>query len=292
MPVEHDGIIQFYMQVKSFETILISDMRRLTKTVDDLYGFDFSNYALSSLSRRVQRVLDLFKLGSMDHLISRLESDQEFFHKFLMEITVNTTEMFRDPEMWNYLREKVLPKLSHRETIRVWHAACSSGEEVYSMAILLEEEGLLDRSRLFASDIDRNVLGVAKKGLYKSTKMPQNLKNYQTFEGRKRLTNYYQPREKDREIQMDPNLMRNTFFTVHDLVKGQPFGKFDLVLLRNILIYFNKQLQNEVMKLIHENMTLGGYLVLGSKETIRWNECAHKYLEVSGEERIYKKIKE
>jgi len=280
------------MQTKNFETILISDMRRLTKVVDELYGFDFSNYALSSLNRRVLRVLDLFKLGNMDNLISKIESDAEFFHQFLMEITVNTTEMFRDPEMWTYLRDKILPGLSHRETIRVWHAACSSGEEVYSMAILLEEEGLLDRSRLFASDIDRNVLGIAKKGLYKSTRLAQNHKNYEAFGGRKRLSSYFEQGEEDRGIQMDKSLMRNSFFTVHDLVKGQPFGKFDLVLVRNVLIYFNKQLQNEVMKLIHENMTLGGYLVLGSKETIRWNECAHKYLEISSEERIYKKIKE
>lgn len=280
------------MQYNTKDNLLIADMRELTKTVNELYGFDFSNYAMSSLNRRVRRIMELYSFSSMEDLIHKIRSDAPFFHKFLSEVTVNTTEMFRDPEMWMYLRSKILPALAHREKIRVWHAACSSGEEVMSMSILLEEEGLLDRSRQFGTDVDRDVLKIAKSGRVKASRMNQNHENYEKFGGRKRLSHYYQSVEAGYEAQMNPSLSQNTFYSVHDLVKGQPFGKFDLVLVRNVLIYFNKQLQNDVLRVIHESMTLGGYLVLGSKETLRWNECANKYLEVSHEEKIYKKIKD
>lgn len=280
------------MQLSNFENIRIADMRKLTKVVLEKHGFDFSNYAMSSLNRRILRVLDLYKLGTVDHLLEKLDEDPGFFQQFLHEVTVNTTEMFRDPDMWRLLRDRILPELSRRRTLRVWHGACSTGEEVFSMGIMLREDGLLDRSRIFASDINREALNIAKTGCYPMQRIKLNAENYEEFEGNKRLSHYYEALPDGRNFQMDLSLMKNTFYMVHDLVKGEPFGKFDLVMVRNVLIYFNKQLQNEVLRTIHANMTLGGYLVLGSKETIRLNEMASKFREVSAEERIYKKVAE
>lgn len=269
----------------------IADLRNLTQVIKEVYDYDFTNYAMSSFKRRIQRVLDIFKLNSVAELIQRLQSEKGFFHQFVSEITVNVTEMFRDPSFWRELRENIIPSiLLNTDTISIWHAGCSSGEEVFSMAVTLKEMGLLHKAKIIATDLDTQILDKAKKGGYTLKNMELNEKNYIRFQGSSSLTKYYT--EKDGKAYMDPSLVANVSWRQHNLVSGPVFNKFDLVLCRNVMIYFNQTLQNDVLKRLHESMFKYSYLAIGSKESLIWCEIANKFIVVNNEEKIYKKIKD
>ena len=273
------------------QDVEISDLRRLTKVILDEYDYDFTNYAMSSFRRRIQRILELYKFGSVTMLIKRLKEDREFFDEFISEVTVNVTEMFRDPSFWRELRDHIIPNiLLNHNTISIWHAGCSSGEEVFSMAILLKEMDMLDKAKIIATDIDTSILDRARKGAYPIKNMDLNEKNYIRFQGTKELSNYY--REENGKAILDPKLVENVSWRQHDLVQGIVFNKFDLILCRNVMIYFNQNLQNEVLKKLHESLFKYGYLVIGSKESLIWCEIANKFIVVNNEEKIYKKIKD
>lgn len=275
----------------SKQDIEISDLRRITELVKDQYKYDFNNYAMSSFRRRILRIMELYKFGSADLLIKRLKDDRSFFDEFIAEITVNVTEMFRDPPFWRELRDNVIPSiLLNHKTISIWHAGCSSGEEVFSMAILLREMGILDKAKIIATDIDKVILEKAKKGHYSMKNMELNEKNYIRYEGKSRFKDYFT--EENGKAVMDKSLIQNVSFREHDLVQGVVFNKFDLILCRNVMIYFNQNLQNEVLKKHHESLFKYGYLVIGSKESLIWCEIANKFIVVNNEEKIYKKIKD
>ncbi len=274
------------------EDIEINDVRSLTQLVKEKYDYDFSNYAISSFKRRLIRILELYKFDTFDKLLVRIKNEPIFFREFLSEVTVNVTEMFRDPSLWRELRDKVLPSLyeSH-ETVKIWHAGCSSGEEVYSMAIMLKENGWLDRTKLFASDIDHSILAKAKEGKFSVKNMQElNDKNYFRFGGKTQLADYY--KTEGSNAQMDKKLLANVNFMEHNLVSGQAFTKVDIVLCRNVLIYFNQNLQNEVFRLLHQSLFNYGYLIVGSKETLVWCDIANKFITVNNEEKIFKKIRD
>ncbi|RUA35466.1 MAG: protein-glutamate O-methyltransferase CheR [Bacteroidetes bacterium] len=273
------------------QDIEISDLRRITELVKEQYRYDFTNYAMSSFRRRILRIMELYKFGSADLLIKRLKDDKPFFDEFIAEITVNVTEMFRDPPFWRELRDNVIPNiLLNHNTISIWHAGCSSGEEVFSMAILLKEMGILDKAKIIATDIDKVILEKAKKGHYSMKNMELNEKNYIRFEGKNNFKDYF--KEENGKAVMDKSLIQNVSFREHDLVQGVVFNKFDLILCRNVMIYFNQNLQNEVLKKHHESLFKYGYLVIGSKESLIWCEIANKFIVVNNEEKIYKKIKD
>ncbi|MGJ3235059.1 CheR family methyltransferase [Marivirga sp.] len=273
------------------QDIEISDLRRITELVKEQYKYDFTNYAMSSFRRRILRIMELYKFGSADLLIKRLKDDRSFFDEFIAEITVNVTEMFRDPPFWRELRDNVIPNiLLNHNTISIWHAGCSSGEEVFSMAILLKEMGILDKAKIIATDIDKIILEKAKKGHYSMKNMELNEKNYIRFEGKNNFKDYF--KEENGKAVMDKSLIQNVSFREHDLVQGVVFNKFDLILCRNVMIYFNQNLQNEVLKKHHESLFKYGYLVIGSKESLIWCEIANKFIVVNNEEKIYKKIKD
>lgn len=273
------------------QDIEISDLRRITELVKEQYKYDFTNYAMSSFRRRILRIMELYKFGSADLLIKRLKDDRSFFDEFIAEITVNVTEMFRDPPFWRELRDNVIPNiLLNHNTISIWHAGCSSGEEVFSMAILLKEMGILDKAKIIATDIDKVILEKAKKGHYSMKNMELNEKNYIRFEGKHNFKDYF--KEENGKAVMDKSLIQNVSFREHDLVQGVVFNKFDLILCRNVMIYFNQNLQNEVLKKHHESLFKYGYLVIGSKESLIWCEIANKFIVVNNEEKIYKKIKD
>ena len=273
------------------QEIEIIELRRITDVVKNKYNYDFSNYAMSSFKRRVQRVLELYKFDSVEVLIKKIEGDAKFFKEFLAEITVNVTEMFRDPSFWREIRDDVIPNiLLSNETFSIWHAGCSSGEEVASMAILLYEMGILDRARIVATDIDHVIIDKAKQGMYNAKNMEINAKNYVQFQGKKQLSDYY--REESGKAIIDKQLLRNVEFREHNLVIGEPFSKFDLILCRNVMIYFNQTLQNQVLKLFHASMFKYAYLAIGAKESLIWCEIANKFIVVNNEEKIYKKIKD
>jgi chemotaxis protein methyltransferase CheR len=227
----------------------------------------------------------------VDKLIAILDSNTDFFEEFISEITVNVTEMFRDPTFWKILKEQIIPNilLSH-DKISIWHAGCSSGEEVYSMTIVLQEMGILDKARIVATDLDTAIIKKAQAGTYSMKNMEVNRKNYQRYMGVHSLDQYF--KEVNGEAVMDKSLMQNVSFRRHDLVQGAVFSKFDLILCRNVMIYFNQTLQNNVLNRLHESLFKYGYLAIGSKESLIWCEIANKFIVVNNEEKIYKKVKD
>ncbi|WP_027000573.1 CheR family methyltransferase [Eisenibacter elegans] len=274
------------------QDIEIAQLKKLTELIQGRFDYDFSNYAMSSFKRRVQRLLEIYKYPSIEVLIQKLsEKDERFFQEFLSEITVNVTEMFRDPGFWKVLKDSILPNiLLNERPIKIWHAGCSSGEEVFSMAIVLQEMKALDRVQIVASDIDTAIINKAKEGKYPIKNMELNQKNYERYEGSHTLSTYY--KEEGNKAVFDKNLVRNVQWIVHNLVDGTAFDTFDLILCRNVMIYFNQQLQNQVLKLFHESLHKYSYLAVGSKESLIWCEIANKFIIVNNEEKVYKKVKD
>ena len=272
------------------QDIDIADLKRITELIHTKYGFDFRNYAMSSFKRRMLRILELKNL-SVEALLRKLNDTPSFIHEFLDELTVNVTEMFRDPGFWRIMRDEILPGiLLNHKTFNIWHAGCSSGEEVLSMAIVLKEMGIYNDVQLYATDLDPNILEKAKTVNYPIKNMELNEKNYIRYEGKYRLNDYY--KEENGRAVFDKNLLSNVTFRKHDLVVGEVFNKFDLILCRNVMIYFNQTLQNEVLKKFHESLFKYGYLAIGSKESLIWCEVANRFLVTNNEEKVYKKIKD
>ncbi len=273
------------------QNIEITDLKRFTEIVKDSHGYDFTNYAMSSFKRRINRILDLYNFASVGNLIDKVKNNPAFVEEVVTEITVNVTEMFRDPSFWREVRDHIIPNiLLNHKNINIWHAGCSSGEEVYSMSILIREMGIQDKVKLYATDLDPLILERAKRATISIKNMELNEKNYVRFQGVETLSDYY--KEDGGKAILDPTLLDNVSFRRHDLVKGGVFNKFDLVLCRNVMIYFNQNLQNEVLKKLHESLFKYGYLIIGSKESLIWCEIANKFIVVNNEEKIYKKIKE
>lgn len=273
------------------QDIEIAELRKLTEFILENFNFDFTNYAMSSFKRRIQRIMELYKFPSVDAVIKKLKDEPKFFHEFISEVTVNVTEMFRDPSFWREVRDHIIPNiLLNNNSISIWHAGCSSGEEVYSMAILLKEMGILEKSKIIATDIDKSILSKATTGITSSKNMELNEKNYIRFQGTKSLSEYF--KEENGKAIVDKSLISNISFREHDLVKGAVFNKFDLILCRNVMIYFNQQLQNKVLIRLHESLFKYGYLIIGSKESLIWCDIANKFIVVNNEEKIYKKIKD
>jgi chemotaxis protein methyltransferase CheR len=268
----------------------IADLKRISELIFQKYNYDFRNYAMSSFKRRVLRIMELKKLN-VEALLKKLMESPPFINEFLDELTVNVTEMFRDPSFWRIMREEVIPAimLNHKQ-FKIWHAGCSSGEEVLSMAIMLKEMGIHHDVTVIATDLDVNILEKAKSCSYPIKNMELNEKNYIRFQGTRSFKDYY--REENGQAIFDKELLSNVSFRRHDLVTGDIFNKFDLVLCRNVMIYFNQALQNEVLKKFHESLFKYGYLAIGSKESLIWCDYANRFIVVNNEEKIYKKIKD
>ncbi len=272
------------------QEIEIADLKKITELIYTRHGYDFRNYAISSLKRRIIRILEISGLTA-DTLQKKLVEQPAFIDTFLDELTVNVTEMFRDPGFWRILRENIIPGiLLNNKQFKIWHAGCSSGEEVISMNILLSEMGLIDHVTIIATDIDQSILERARTASYPLKSMELNEKNYIRFQGKKTLKDYY--REENGKAVFHKELLRNVSFRKHDLVVGEPFNKFDLILCRNVMIYFNQTLQNEVLKKFHGSLFKFGYLAIGSKESLIWCEYANRFIVVNQEEKVYKKIKD
>lgn len=273
------------------QDIDIADLKRISELIYQKYNYDFRNYAMSSFKRRVLRIMELKKL-TVEGLIKKLNDTPIFINEFLDELTVNVTEMFRDPSFWRIMREEIIPAilLNHKQ-FKIWHAGCSSGEEVLTMSIMLKEMGILHDVSIIATDLDTNILEKAKSGTYPIKNMELNEKNYIRFQGTaSSLKEYY--KEDNGYAVFDKELLLNVSFRKHDLVLGEIFNKFDLILCRNVMIYFNQALQNEVLKKFHESLFKYGYLAIGSKESLIWCDYANRFIVVNNEEKIYKKIKD
>lgn len=263
------------------------ELQLLLEAIYQRYGYDFRSYSRASLRRRVDQHLLIARYPHVGELIHRILHDGEAFSALLSGLTINVTEMFRDPEFYLAFREKVVPVLRTHPFLKIWHAGCATGEEIYSMAILLEEEGLYERSQIYATDIDKEVLEKARKGIYSVAELRKYTDNYLRAGGKGSLSDYYTAKYDN--VILDPRLKKNVIFADHDLATDQVFGEMQVVLCRNVIIYFNKELQNRVFNLFHDSLDIGGTLCLGNKESLRFASCADQFDVVDKAQRIYRK---
>src|SRR6476661_4058441 len=253
------------------------------------YGFDFRSYAYASIRRRLWKRIEAEGLSTISALQDRVLHDSDLMERLLLDLSINVTAMFRDPGFYRVFREKVVPTLRTYPFIRIWHAGCATGEEVYSMAILLEEEGLYERSRIYATDINEVVLQKAKSGIFPLDRMQEYTENYIRAGGTRSFSEYYVAKY-DGAL-FSPALQRNVVFSQHNLVTDRSFAEFNVVLCRNVLIYFDRALQTRVHGLFHESLVHLGILCLGAKETLRLSKYESSYEELSSAEKIYRKVR-
>jgi len=264
------------------------DVEALINEIHTQYGYDFSGYARASIYRRVKRFLSQQHLGNLNELRAKLFTDSFFFENFLQEITVNVTEMFRDPSFFLSLRTNVLPILSTYPFIKIWDAGCSTGEELFSLAILLKEEGLLDRTKIYATDINQKVLKRAKEGIFSAANIAAYTSGYYAAGGKQNFSSYYTSNYGN--VKFDSELVKNVVFYPHNLASDSSFNEFHLIVCRNVLIYFNRALQERVYTLFDNSLVSLGYLALGKKETITLSGIAANYNPVDKTNRIYRKL--
>jgi chemotaxis protein methyltransferase CheR len=264
------------------------EVRLLLEAIYHRYGYDFRQYALSSIKRRIRHHISEEGLGNVSRLQERVLHQPANFERFVSVLTVPVTSMFRDPGFFAAFREKAVPLLRTYPFLRFWHAGCSTGEEVYSMAILLEEEGLYERCRIYATDMNEALLREAQKGRFPVSSMQVNTANYLKAAGRGPFSRYYAVKG-DHAI-FEPRLRRNVVFAVHNLATDGAFNEFNAVFCRNVLIYFNKGLQDRVHGLLYESLGRFGYLGLGSKESLRMTPFEARYEELDGHGKLYRKV--
>ena len=270
-------------------TLTDQELQELIDLVRETHGFDFSNYSKASLKRRLFRIITLRKVG-FDGLKDALTHNPDFFRWFLNEVTVNVTEMFRDPTFYKALNSLVVPYLSEFKNIRVWSAGCSSGEEVYSLAILLNEARLKVAPFIYGTDINTAMIDEAQKGIYSMRKIKSYAENYKSCELPGELTDHFNVTNDVASIKNE--LKQNTLFSTHDLVTDDVFNDFQIISCRNVFIYFDADLQERILGLFYKSLSPNGFLCLGSKETIRFPEYKNKFKVISQKENIYQKVGE
>jgi chemotaxis protein methyltransferase CheR len=263
------------------------EVRLLLEGLQQHYGLDFRHYAPASLKRRILRVVEEEGLGTISHLLASVLHDPACCERLVLGLTVNVTSMFRDPDFFRVLRERVVPALRTYPSIRVWVAGCASGEEVYSLAILLEEENLYDRSRIYATDLNEVVLERARDGIFPLAAMREYTENYLQAGGQKAFSDYYAA--DITSAVFNSRLRRHVVFAQHNLVGDASFNEFHLIFCRNVMIYFDQTLQQRVFRLFHQSLARFGHLCLGRSESLLFNPHAEDYEEVSPSERIYRR---
>ncbi len=251
------------------------------------HGYDFSNYSPASFKRRVLRVIALNRIANFYDLKFALVNDKKFAGHFVQEITVNVTEMFRDPQFFSALSSRVLPTLASYPSIKIWHAGCSTGEEVYSLAILLHEAGLLKRSRIYATDINTAALEKAKKGIIDVRLVKEYTQSYIKTGGKNDFSSYYTARYDNAIIKKE--LRESVVFSQHNLVVDGAFNEFQLICCRNVLIYFNRVLQNRVLNLFYNSLAPLGFMGLGIKEAILFADIKNKFDAVDNTVKIFRR---
>ena len=253
------------------------------------YGYDFRNYALSSLRRRIRERVRAEQLRTVSGLKEKVLHDPACMERLLLSLSINVSAMFRDPGLYHAFRSKVVPLLRTYPFIRIWHAGCSTGEEVYSMAILLQEEGLYDRCRLYATDMNEAVLRKARDGIFPLSAMQGYTANYQQAGGVVEFSQYYTASH-DHAI-FRPSLKKNLVFAQHNLAMDGPFNDFHVILCRNVMIYFDKSLQARVHDLFLASLVRFGFLCLGNKESIKHTPVESEYAEFDAREKIYRRVR-
>jgi chemotaxis protein methyltransferase CheR len=253
------------------------------------YGFDFRAYAFSSMRRRLWKRVESEKLANLSELQALVLHDEPAMERLLLDLSVNVTSMFRDPLFYETFRRDVIPLLRTYPFIRIWHAGCSTGEEVYSVSIMLEEAGLADRCRIYATDINDVVLQQARRGIFPLDRMQEYTENYIRAGGTRSFSEYYTAKY-DGAL-FDQRLTRNVVWAQHNLVTDRGFSEFHAIFCRNVLIYFDKDLQDHVHSLFYDSLVRLGVLCLGSKETLKFSRYESCYERLDSSEKIYRKVK-
>jgi len=251
------------------------------------YGFDFREYAPASLKRRLYRRMLSEGLSTISALQERVLHDPQCMERLLLDLSINVTAMFRDPTFYMAFREKAVPLLRTYPFTRIWVAGCSTGEEVYSLAILLEEEGLYERTRIYATDINQTVIEQARAGVFPLDKMQDYTRNYIKAGGKRAFSEYYTARYGGALFAR--SLLDNVVFAQHNLVSDRGFNEFQAIVCRNVMIYFDRSLQNKVLELFHGSLVMFGILGLGHKESLKFSAFEDQYAELVGEERLYRR---
>jgi chemotaxis protein methyltransferase CheR len=252
------------------------------------YGFDFRQYAKASIRRRLWRRAYAEGLHTISGLLERVLHDPAAMERLLLDLSINVTAMFRDPSFFAALRAEVVPVLRTYPFLRLWNAGCSTGEETYSLAILLHEVGLLDRTRIYATDLNEGVLRTAADGVYPLVKMPEYAENYVAAGGSRSLSEYYTSAYE--RAQFDRSLMHNVVFAQHNLVSDRSFNEFHVIVCRNVMIYFGRELQDRVLGLFLDSLAPLGLLALGHKETVRHSASAARFEVVDELGRIFRRV--
>jgi chemotaxis protein methyltransferase CheR len=264
------------------------ELRLLMEAIYLRYSYDFRDYSGASQKRRVMHALTQFDCPTISDLQARVLHDPSMFHQLLQYLTIPVSEMFRDPAFFLALRQQVVPHLATYPSIKVWIAGCSTGEEVYSLAILLREEGLLDRTLIYATDINPQSLEKARQGIFSLSSIRGHTANYQQAGGKRSFSDYYTAAYS--AAIFDKSLRDNITFADHSLATDSVFSETQLVLCRNVLIYFNRKLQDRALGLFHESLGRRGFLGLGSKESIDFSACSTLFDAVDRGERIFRKL--
>jgi chemotaxis protein methyltransferase CheR len=266
----------------------VSELDHLLAAVFERYHYDFRHYAGASLKRRVTSALGHFGEDSLAALEARVMGDPTAFTQLLGFLTVQVSELFRDPSYYRALRERVFPVLATYPSLKVWVAGCATGEEAYSLAILLAEEGLLERTQIYATDIHPDSLRVAKTGIYRLDRFAGFSENYLKAGGRRSLSDYYTA-EYSAAV-LDHSIRKAILFADHSLATDSVFAEMQLISCRNVLIYFDRDLQSRVISLLYDSLCRRGFLGLGLKESLRFSSHANVFKELAPEVRLYQRL--
>lgn len=270
------------------ESVESLELELLLEAVFRLHGYDFRDYARTSIRRRIANIMKREEVRTISGLQEKVLHDRGCFDRFLNGVSVNVSAMFRDPDFFLAFRRHAVPLLRTYPFIRIWQAGCSLGEEAFSLAILLEEEGLYDRALIYATDINEVTLRQARDGIYPAEQMQKYTQNYQQSGGTRSFSEYYTARYEFAILR--PALQRNIVFSQHNLVSDAPFNEFNVILCRNVMIYFNRTLQERTHKLFYDSLGTFGILGLGSRETLRFMPQEHLYEPLVPNEKLYRRV--
>jgi chemotaxis protein methyltransferase CheR len=263
------------------------ELRLLLQAIYEKYNYDFRQYSRNSLQRRLETAMIRLQSKSLSILQDRVLHEENFFPRLLQYLTVPTSEMFRDPSFFLNIREKVVPVLRTYPSLKIWIAGCSTGEEIYTYAILLQEEGLLDRTTIYATDINPESLKKAEQGIFSMERIPEYTQNYQKAGGLKSFSDYFSARYE--AAIFDKTLKANVVFADHSLATDSVFSEVQMVSCRNVMIYFDRELQNRALGLFHDSLSPKGFLGLGSKESLRFSAFDKQFEEIAAFEKIYRR---
>lgn len=265
------------------------EIKLLLDSIKVKYGHDFTQYAPASLARRIKKCIEDAGFNSITEMISAVISDREIFNNFFYCLSVNVTGMFRDPLFFKELRKSILPYLDTYSFLKVWSAGVATGQEIYSLAILFKEENLYKKTQFYATDFNDKVLDQAEEGIYNTDIIQLSAQNYQESGGKGSFSNYYH--EKYDSVIFDRLLKENIAFANHNLVTDKVFGEMNIILCRNVMIYFNQDLQNQVLQLFYDSLCYNGFLCLGNKESLNFSIVENLFEPICKKQKIYKKVR-